>query len=151
MPSSIATVVHNQYLQLRLSGEWFSAPSDDSQQFVFSSQTGKSTITVSYEIIDVPTPRLRQVLEKYIEIRMRSEAEAAFPRHLNLRSITFNHRDGGGELVEYRGADDDGKYFCSFFGAVLPNKIVSLYCESPESTAADNQAAFAVAMDGLTF
>jgi hypothetical protein len=141
----------NQYLQIRLPPHWSEVQNSDPTQFTFSSPSTNSHITASYEPINVRADRLKQVIEKFVEFRMQGEAQAAFPRKLRLRAIEFKENEKGGHQVIYSGSDEEGKYHYSFFGVALQNKLLSVFCESDDSTAAQNGKAFDEALEGLTY
>jgi len=145
------TFVKNQYLQIRLPDHWSETQNSDPAQFTFVSNANNSHITVSYELINVSSDDLKEVIEKYVEFRMKGEAEAAFPRRLKLRNIEFKDNENDSHQVIYAVSDETSTFHYSFFGVVLQNKIVSLFCESIDSTPEQNHEAFEEALTGLKY
>jgi hypothetical protein len=146
-----ATIMQNDVLQLRLPPHWSQTQNSAPAQFSFSSTTAHSQMTASYEPVNVPASRLKEVIEKFVEFRMQAEADAVFPRKLKLRGIEFKEDGKGGQQVVYSGSTEDGTYHYSFFGVALESKVVSLFCETNGSSPEQNQIAFEEALEGLTY
>lgn len=137
--------------QIKLPDKWVEMNCEETGQRIFRDVQLNSQITASLEPLDVAVSELKEVLEQYIEIRLRKEAEEAFPRKLQLRTVNVQEiEDRSGYQAIYIGSDDSETYHYSCYIAALSDKMITVYCESKDSTFDINQQAFRESLEELS-
>ncbi len=141
---------HQEFV-LDLKPTWTTVSGPDPEQFQFESKRLASTLTISILPAGVPSDRLQEVAEKFLEIRRQAEVDTDASR-----TITFGDRwvkrKRDEEVVEiaYAGYDNRGRIF-RFMGFVTTRKIVSFYCESMTDDNEQAKQIFDEAFRGFRF
>jgi hypothetical protein len=144
-----AEIVETPAFKLKFEGDWTRLKTSDAEQVVLRSVRLDVTATVSFQLLGGKSADTERVANKLRELRVEAEEASARELDLNLTIVEpIVVPMKGGHQVAYYGRDDKGRQF-RYLGAVLPNKVVNIYVESPSKSEAGLKAVFDDLLRGL--